>query len=635
MRFASDYRPELDGLRALAVLSVVFFHAGFDWMPGGYIGVDVFFVISGYLITRLILTQVRAGAFSYHEFYRRRIRRLAPAFLATIVLTFGAAVLIFSLTDLTSLGTETVAVMVGAANIYYWFASGYFDAAAIYRPLLHTWSLAVEEQFYLFWPVTLLALLRWSPRKVIWAVALLGLASLAAAEWAVGQHRLAAFYLTPFRVWEFMLGAALLWLPQQNERRRWLGDLLIAVGLTLIAYAALTFTEDSRFPGLSAIVPCAGAAMIIWVRHSHVLIRILDNPASVGVGLISYSLYLVHWPVVVFYTYINFNHPLRDIDLWFIVGLSVAVAAALYLAVERPLRYRRQAPSRFPIPVFGLACAAVSLGIIYAAADARATLGWRWRVTHASAAGPAGYGPCRDVAQCEIGSADKDAPRLLVVGDSHARHLAFGLDEFGRSNRIGITLFSSPRCMITDYRMPVDSPYEGQCTELKKMIGAALDDTHGPILIAERWRSYPDFPVVQESWRPFLKAHDDRPMVLVGQMPQPFRSLARCGQIPRFFVSEAFCNRYERDDLAADYHRRWQAFLAEFQNVRYIPPMPLFCDDTSCLAQIDGKNLYADDHHLTERASAFFVAKVLGPALLEVMRQVPGSVAAGLSAASP
>ncbi|HEY8062220.1 MAG TPA: acyltransferase, partial [Gemmatimonadales bacterium] len=301
-RDAGGYRPDIDGLRAIAVLSVLFYHVGFASFAGGWVGVDVFFVISGFLITRLIKLQVEAGTFRFGTFYLRRARRLLPALLVTSALSAIAATTLLSPRLLQEFGGSVVFTSLSLANWFFFRQSNYFDTSAISKPLLHTWSLGVEEQFYLVWPAFIVvALAIWPKRRTPWLILCAGAVSLAAATW-FNAHRSAVFYLTPFRAFEFAIGGLVVWLPKRKAPSNVWMETGLATGLALIV-AAVAGLGTGSYSGLAVVTPCIGAGLVIHCGTARVGGALLRNPLAVGIGLISYSLYLVHWPIVVFLHY--------------------------------------------------------------------------------------------------------------------------------------------------------------------------------------------------------------------------------------------------------------------------------------------------------------------------------------------
>lgn len=430
------YRPDIDGLRAIAVLSVLFFHFGVETFSGGFIGVDVFFVISGFLITRLILEAVGNESFTFGGFYLRRARRLLPALLFTIFVTFIVGSFIFSPQHLQRLGGAAIHGILSISNFFFWSESGYFDADAKVKPLLHLWSLSVEEQFYFIWPLTLVLLQKASLSRITTPLIflLLSLASWAFAEWLLQSDPSAAFYLLPSRIVEFCMGAMMVWLVGLNARP-WVRELALVIGLLLIGYAAIFFTEQTPFPGTNALIPCLGTSLAIFGGTSQYSGALLRSKPMVFTGLISYSLYLCHWPIYVFYVYVTSSNPIGPLQIVSLTVLSFVVATLMYRFVERPFRFTKPGPqAELASTRFALTCSLIALVIAYASASSWANGGWYWR-----------FGNSDDIAEIfdldrlrietmdyhmkHLGGATfpQDNKRILVVGDSHALSVAMGL----------------------------------------------------------------------------------------------------------------------------------------------------------------------------------------------------------------
>ena len=336
-----NHLRHVDGLRALAVLSVIFFHFGIPGFSGGYIGVDIFFVISGFLITRIIVAEIElTGQFSFINFYQRRVRRLFPALLFVLILTSLAALVLFTPENLVQYGGSLASAALSASNVLFWFESGYFDSASHIKPLLHTWSLSVEEQFYMIWP--LLLLLTASKSKKIAAIIILGLVSFALNHYYVNAAQpgfeSALFFLTPFRVFEFSFGAICVYLEKNYPANRPALEFSALLGLTLIAYSFISLDQSSLFPYFNALPCCLGTALVILSRGSLVSKLCLENRLTVAVGLLSYSLYLVHWPIYVFARYIFIDvSSVVMISAMFIGSLLLAIISYFY--IERPFRH--------------------------------------------------------------------------------------------------------------------------------------------------------------------------------------------------------------------------------------------------------------------------------------------------------
>ncbi|MCX7424549.1 MAG: acyltransferase family protein [Planctomycetia bacterium] len=332
------YRPDIDGLRAIAVLLVLFFHANFGF-SGGYVGVDVFFVISGFLITGLILKEQRSGTFSLAGFWERRIRRILPAVICLVAVTLVVGILLLLPYDLEKLAESTVAQQLMLANVYFWRNTRYFDGAAELKPLLHMWSLAVEEQFYLGFPFLLLACKRLQRSIVVSLLCGLGLASFAVSVWGSYSHRDATFYLLPTRAWELLAGSILVFCPAPSQFKPWQVDLIGWLGLGGIFFAALSYNSSTRFPGSAALLPCLGTVLVVYSNSFRPAIvgRILSTKALVSLGLMSYSLYLWHWPILAYQRY-WFGEILTVSSRIVALSLSVFIAYISWKYVERPFR---------------------------------------------------------------------------------------------------------------------------------------------------------------------------------------------------------------------------------------------------------------------------------------------------------
>ena len=334
-----DYRPDIDGLRALAVLAVVVFHALPALLPGGFVGVDLFFVISGYLITGIVVRGSDAGRFGLLEFYARRARRIFPALALVLVATMALGALVLPAHENTALGRHVVAGALFASNLLLWREAGYFDAASATKPLLHLWSLGIEEQFYLLWPVVLLLLAR-VRRYRIAATALLALASLALNVATVPGDAAAGFYSPAQRAWELLAGA-LLALQSRDGRvalpARW-RHAASMLGLLLVSAAILAFTPATPFPGWTALLPVTGAVLLVaagedaWINR-----RLLAHPALVSVGLVSFPLYLWHWPLLVLARRAH-GAEAGTLTVMIAAGVSIAAACATYRLLELPIR---------------------------------------------------------------------------------------------------------------------------------------------------------------------------------------------------------------------------------------------------------------------------------------------------------
>ena len=434
---AGRHLPHVDGLRALAVLVVLAFHAAVPGVGGGYAGVDVFFVISGFVITRLIARQQADGTFRLAHFWARRVRRLLPAYAPVLLFVLAAAWWVYMPGDLVRAGRATAAVSVFASNFLFWQESGYFSAQAEVKPLLHTWSLAVEEQFYLLYPLLLPLLLRarraWTPAVLVGAAAL----SLAAASVMLRIDAAAAFYLLPTRAWELLAGAALVFVPAPVALTPAMRGALSAAGVAAMLAAVVLYDAATPFPGVAALLPCGGAMLAIWAGQGGdaVTRALFGNAPAQFFGRISYGLYLWHWPLLAVWRYVHFG------ALDWRAGVPLLAVATLlawisYHLVEQPFREGRARR----VPAWGIVLAVSGTGLAAGAllivgggfpqrlpAPARAILAvQRLDRQPGCMSGRPAYRAPGD--SCRYGAAGVAAD-TAVWGDSHAHAL---VDTLGR-----------------------------------------------------------------------------------------------------------------------------------------------------------------------------------------------------------
>jgi peptidoglycan/LPS O-acetylase OafA/YrhL len=335
------YRPDIDGLRAIAVLAVLFFHTNIPGFSGGFVGVDIFFVISGYLITSILLNDINEGTFSFARFYERRIRRIFPALFPVIAFTVVVGAYLLDQTAFQDFGKSITATTLFSSNILFWRNSGYFDTPSLQKPLLHTWSLAVEEQFYIFFPIALVFIKKYLNRKYLMWLLFAGILSLSANLFGVYNHPTATFYLVPFRAWELLVGSILALRIFPNLSSVLIRNIFSAVGMGLIIYSIICFSEKTLFPGANAIPPVLGSGLIIYAGlgkgTSPVVNKFLMSRPLVFIGLISYSLYLWHWPFIAFAKYLMFR-PFNRYDSIFIILASLSMGVFSWKYFEQPFR---------------------------------------------------------------------------------------------------------------------------------------------------------------------------------------------------------------------------------------------------------------------------------------------------------
>ena len=643
---SNDYRPDIDGLRALAVLPVVLFHGGVEVFSGGFVGVDVFFVISGYLITRIIWSEIQSGTFSILNFYERRARRILPALTVVLLACLAAGFVLALPNQFEALGTSLVYTLFFVSNVFFWQESGYFAPAAELMPLLHTWSLAVEEQFYIAFPIFLLLVSRLSSNFKVFVIATFFL-TFCVSLYLSYEKPSVAFYLIPARAWELMLGALLALGIVPKPRSGALCEVVAAAGLGAIL--AAIFFLDSRvvFPGFAALLPCFGTAAIIHCGRSTAVGRGLSAWPLVGVGLISYSLYLWHWPIFVFSRYAE-----ARIDLS--VGASLAgfvlsfgLAWASWRFVERPFRDRRRTATRqFVRLTASVAVVLLLVGsVVWQASGLPGRLDPQAAQLQTASEDIDPLRPeCEDpfarggrAAECRFGNPAATIS-YVIVGVSHAAAIRPAIEAmFEGSGRAGSLWWRGACPPLLGVEKEPD-PDAHRCQRFRSEFMDALRQAEeiDVVVLAGRWALAATgiAPEVGGSFTTWL--HDEQTVatgaeenerVFARALPRTVREIVDLGKrvvlvggvpepgfdVPVMLALGAFNGRaggaeLEVDDVR-DRNRQVDAVLrqaAADPRVTLISVWDLFCPK-ACELMLDGIPLYSDDDHITLRAARDFV----------------------------
>lgn len=602
-----NYRPEIDGLRALAVLPVIFFHAGFDAFNGGFVGVDVFFVISGYLITTIILADLEQGKFSIIEFYERRARRILPVLFLVMLVTLPFAWFWLLPGDMKDYSESLMAVSVFVSNILFWRESGYFDTVADLKPLLHTWSLAVEEQFYVIFPLLLLMLWKFDRYWIRILLALIFLTSLVLAQWMSFAYPSAAFFLLPTRMWELLMGAFAAFYFSETDRKTvpkvW-RELAGWIGMGMIAYATFTYSKVTPFPGFYALVPTVGAVlMILFATQDTMAGRLMGHRALVGVGLLSYSAYLWHQPLFAFAKHRISDSP--DIFLFF--SLSVLALGLSYLSwryVETPFRNRVKFSQKM---IFTLA-GAFTVFFIVIGYHIHNNNGYESRFVRVLQ-GDVGhvefhdyhdrYFDCQPEAvasnalrweeflRCK--QSQQGLPDVILLGDSHAEHLFLGLAEHAPNTNLAFYIMGGePYLHNPKFRVIFDELLSNQRQQhvVLTMHYLMYLDTYGTGL-------YDGFLSTAQA---LLAA--GKTVTILGDIPRFSHDPGYCIYAKSSRFSESCHLSIEEVELQRKVYEPTLKRLSAELGLRYLSIESPMCSSNKCSMIVDNAVIYRDKNHL-------------------------------------
>jgi peptidoglycan/LPS O-acetylase OafA/YrhL len=634
----------------VAIVSVVLFHAFPTFLPGGFTGVDVFFVISGFLITRIILSDLKAGRFTFADFWIRRARRILPALLFLLLAVTPAAAYVLLPDDLNEYGELLSHSVIFAANIFLSNEPGYFDPRGQDSPLLHLWSLAVEEQYYLIWPLLLVVSARLaSPQRLAAGLAVLFLLSLGFSEWATAHAPREAFYGLPSRAFELLTGAGLAALGTPRIGSRLAAELAGLAGLVLIVLAVTLIDEKTRFPGLTALIPCLGAALLIASGGAGLrtwAARLLGSAPFVRIGKISYSWYLWHWPPLAFTRYIVERPPTgTELAICLVAGLAMAAISERF--VERP--FRRPVPvaqfrrSFLPAAVAG-SLVLLGLGTVFQVLDgipARmgpegAALYEQFEHQHALGC----VETTRDekgFTQCVFGASGPDQPTILLWGDSHAGHYLPAIAKLAAAQDAKGVARIRPGCLPL-IRSGNLKPSHLRCKESNAEALALLRarPDMSIVVLAGAWSTALIAAPEPEQRAAFESSLDEtlsmleamgKTVVLLGQVPNLRFSLKDCMLKEfRFGVDLPNCTEVPLSSLNG-YERSTWTILGNLDrahaSVAMFLPHKYMCDGAVCRTTDDRQNpLYRDDNHLNARGAYF-----LEPHVREVIAQHLGRLA--------
>jgi peptidoglycan/LPS O-acetylase OafA/YrhL len=656
----SGFRADIEGLRALAVAPILMFHLSPALCPGGFAGVDIFFVISGFLITRMILAD--GAAFSLRRFYVRRLFRLLPALLVTLIATIAAGWFLLGPSDFVALAWSALAAEFAVSNFYFLAAVDYFNASSLSHPLLHTWSLGAEEQFYLLWPALIVAVGRLRLSFIAVSVAA-ALVSFLAVLFLRSGFPQAVFYLMPFRVFELALGACLA--GMEAPLRQFSSRLLISaggLGAAALAASFVLFDDNTPWPGLAALLPAVGTALLIIAGAQPGVGAVLASLPLRLLGRVSYALYLVHWPIIALYRQQIIIEP-TGLELATMAAASLAAAVALHLLVEQPFRLRgavrplATTAGRWSGPPFlrlthAAAASRLSglvLGSCLASGSVIVGSGFPSRLNDQMVAmlGQkltfAGDVCSTRASRCSFG--DQSSSRIVfLLGDSHALNLLYGLDQFFRKQHIkGIAFYDHGCLFATGTKIFIGGVGDEDCRRHIEEAYAAVAGRTEPVILAGDYAGYrnqiglkdADEPLIQteQAYYAWVDARlsesltaltvDNRRVVVMAQSYSTGVDLPRCLSQPG--ADKAHCQPLTLTAARSVYaasDRMIAELAARFPSVMTVDPKPAFCPAEPCTTQQGDTFLFRDTAHLTNEGSMFLIDRV-SDRLLSALSPVP------------
>lgn len=669
--FHPRYRPDIDGLRAVAVLSVVVFHAFPGWLPGGYIGVDIFFVISGFLISSIIFRSLERGDFRFAEFYAHRVKRIFPALILVMVTTFAFGYFALLLDALKLLGKHMLFSAGFLENFLLNGEDGYFDVRSELKPLMHLWSLGIEEQFYLAYPFIIWLGWRLGINLLLVTLAI-AVISFAMNVHGIGDDEVATFFLPHTRFWELMAGCILAWINFHQRQRieSWFGSVqmpaggrgciwagtgkLSTLGLGLIVVALLLLDRDKAFPGWWALLPVLGAWLAIAAgMHGGVNARILGHPVLVWVGLISYPLYLWHWPLLTYARILESGTP----TFWLraaAVVLAILLAWLTYRLVERPIRFGRNTWLKTAV----LCVLLLAVGLLgqfskksegfperaQGLEDIHAQLRWpekRPRTDSCLQAYP-------EMAKGFCAQAGSGAVQTVLIGDSHAGHLYPGLAGTEGPGIGSFLLLGNTSCPpFFDIGIRKLNGKGSSCPEVNAALAAVLADSRVETVVLAfygvkymtgkgfgeedtreqeirltvegRLATAPQSEVFEQAMRNTLGRllAAGKRVVVVLDPPELGFNPRSCFDFDTALVHKpaktvpCAVSRERVEARNREYRALLNRVFADFPSVEVFDPLPYFCDDEYCRAMKDDRILYRDQHHLSLQGSKYFTRAMI------------------------
>jgi peptidoglycan/LPS O-acetylase OafA/YrhL len=639
------YRAEIDGLRALAVLPVILFHAGFELFSGGYVGVDVFFVISGYLITTILIEDIERDRFSILNFYQRRARRILPALFAMVIVCIIVGWFVLTPYFYRDLFQTTVSISVFASNILLFLKSGYFTTVSELKPFLHTWSLAVEEQYYLVFPIFLIFVWRLGRSRVLWIIIILAFISLLMSEWGWRNNPSGNFYLAHTRAWELFAGSITAFIVDRDGVRK--NNALAFTGLAAIIFSIFAYDESTPFPSIYALAPVLGVVLLIlYADKSTIAAKILSTKLLVSIGLISYSAYLWHHPVFAF---------MRHLTLFELTGLHYVIAMLIIFSlsilswrfIERPFRDKNLVSTK--IVLISSVSALITMGVIGFLGHVKLGFPERFSLeTQQIAKGSFDKNPrqndCFYLAKldsinsaCILGDVNIKNPNIALIGDSHGDMFAHSLSDALHQKGLAAYNLTFLGCKPVNFIENKITYTENHCF---KSISKFLSDHEevNTVIVSFRWTSAikgvefgneAPYPGVKFLTEPIIKSRgeiftrkieklvgSERTLILVYPVPEADVDVPNFTVKYRIILDDDFTLRVPYSAYIARNKEIYSALDAinVGENIARIYPSKLLCENSPngfCETVMNGYSVYYDDNHLSNYGASLITPGIV------------------------
>lgn len=607
-----NYRPDIDGLRAIAVISVIIFHMNSKWLPGGFVGVDIFFVISGYLITSIIYQEMKDNNFSFQNFYSRRIRRIFPVFFVILIVSLFFGAIVMPPNIYYGFTNSAFSSLFSFANMYFAKAGGYFDNPDTF-PLLHTWSLSVEEQYYLFWPMILLILFKFNIKykKMLSILILTMLMSFIFAQILTKSYSSWAFYLLPARTGELLIGSILALIHTENGTYKKYTNLGSFIGIILIIFSFIFINKNSVFPGINAFWPTLGAGLIIYGNQNSFVNKLLSLKPIVYIGLISYSLYLWHWPVLAFSRYC-YPSELSFKLLLLLAVLIIILSVFTYHFIEKPTRRIKLA---FQQTFKYYAVIPASLIILI------------FVISHITKGIPSRFESVNDVSieklsstiaertcfntlnpVCTINeSKNKKAQSILVHGDSHVGQFETFFSKItDKDEDIVFHFLDSDSCIVAKDIKTIGPDFQKKCYKNRALFNQKIDK-YNTIIIAGRWeyaiynnkinKGSSDTKYLNEL-NNFIKnlSKKGKNIIIISQVPKYDINVNKNELLNKLFRYKI---KYQVDKNYLNANKQVKNIIKKYKNVYFLDLDDFYCSKGICSPYDEnGILMYRDENHL-------------------------------------